>query len=233
MKYVYFFEELNINVEVLVRKQKNIILHFRPGVVVITSPTILSLKKIKEYLLLYKNRILPQPSVEEGMFLHLWGKRYELKIYRGNHFAYRIENDNFILLTTSASETRIKRVLKDIYIKELKSKAELVYYNLYQKLKNDELYAEYLNKDLKLNYTYAKSFLGRYFKKTGKIELSGYLAKYEEKYIEGVIAHELVHSIEFSHSKAFHNQLARIYDSEKNDRLKMQKLAPLLEKDYV
>lgn len=234
MKYQYYEKNLNLTAIVTIRKQKNIILHFKPRLLVITSPVFLKEEKIKKYLYLYQDKLnVETENDDDSLYLHFWGKKYILKVYFSNHNSYYFTTDTINILSTSKSEKDIKKFIKKIYINELRQKADLKFINIKELLNNNEEYKYATTLVKELNYTYAKSFLGRCFKKTNKIELSGYLAKYDEKFIEGVIFHELTHLLVFSHNQLFHRYLASVYPYQARDKKEMRKLALYLEKDYV
>ncbi len=94
MRYEYLDLKTNIKIVLEVRRQKNIILHFRPKLLYVTSPKRITKVDLFSYLEKYKEKILSLSEVEEekGDFLCLFGKRYQLLISKALNDSYNISD---------------------------------------------------------------------------------------------------------------------------------------------
>lgn len=235
MKYEFLDEKSNITVILEVRKQKNIILHFRPNTLYITSPKRLGKDKLLEYLDKYKNKIISLNSDDDPNldYLCLWGKRYILKVIKSVLNDYKIENDTIYIFLKNVTLASTKAGIKEMYNRELSLVINDYLLVVKNKLKENELFKDKLYALDKVNINYYKTFLGRCFIKSKRIELSSYLAKYDPKYILGVIYHEMTHLIIPSHDKYFHKILDTIYPENRILTKEMKSMNSIITKDFL
>ena len=209
-------------------KQKNLIYRFKPGLLYISSPRPIYQKDIMVALDKYSAQISKYCFVETLVpTLHLWGKAYQLELVKAKYNQIILEPQKIIVYYDNKEP---KKLIKEFYNEEL----SLKYKAYYEEIKGrvNRLY----NKNVLVTFKgigYYKSFLGRCFWQKNQIELSGYLAKYPEEEIKGVIAHEFAHLFVHNHSQAFKEVLAQIDASYKQHISNIKKYNRDIRNDYI
>ncbi len=235
MRYEYLDLKTNIKIVLEVRRQKNIILHFRPKLLYVTSPKRITKVDLFSYLEKYKEKILSLSEVEEekGDFLCLFGKRYQLLISKALNDSYNISDSKITFYLKSLSDAKIKSAIKRMYYNEFVNILEPYLMEAKNHLRAYPIFKDKLEVLDNVKVNYYKTFLGRCFINRREIELSSYLAKYEPKYILGVIYHEMCHLLVPSHDKNFHKILDNIYPENRILTKEMKSMNRIIIKDFL
>ncbi len=235
MKYEYFYKPLNIKVEVQVKlNQRRTYLHLKPHLLKITTFKKLDKNEIEFFIQQYEKKIREVCLKEENYdfnTLHLWGKKYCFYPFIDNKIRKtEVEIKENIILIRASSEEKIKKAIKTMYNNELKARY-LPYYQKVEKLFNERFNRKIENKFKGINYY--KSFLGRCYFRTKEIELSSYLAKYDEDIMYEVICHEFCHLFYSDHGPNFKKLLYSLVPnySEYKKRIKIANHEII--KDYI
>lgn len=231
-KTTFFSDELNIQITVVYNpKLKRINFRFKPQEFYISAAKKLTLKMIEKYIEKYKDYILKyccnQSSLKEQI-LHLWGKPYNLVFVKSPRNSYLISEDTIYIYYTN--ENNIKKNIRNLYKNELSKKdINNIFNNIITKFTDCNIKSCYLSN----NYKYCKSFLGRFYQKTKEIELSSFIAKYDESLIYHTLCHELCHFYYFNHSKEFKKLLLKVDPYYSKNKQELKKINKEIVKDYI
>lgn len=130
---------------------------------------------------------------------YLWGKRYLLEVVDGSVKVVGTKGKRLkITAPANSSRDELSKVLYDFYRTELRQKAAPLLADYEQKLGLQ---------GVKVKLLQMKTRWGSYSRNTNTILLNVELAKYDQKYLEYIIAHELCHASSQKHDDRFHNDL--------------------------
>lgn len=215
-KYSIKYENKTIEYNLYRKKVKNINLRIkRDGSVFVSANHRVPIDYINSFLeskgnwilknidlLKNKKELSIENNFEENDKIIYLGDEYILKIIPSQQDNI-IYDSRYIYLYTKYLEDSNKK--KEIYERWLRKRSKEIFNRC---LDNMYLHIEdYEVKKPSLSIRKMKSRWGSCMKYKNKINLNLYLIKTEEKCIEYVILHELVHLIHFNHSKDFYNLL--------------------------
>ncbi len=172
--------------------------------------------------------IITRPKIEKLNQLHLWGNKYSLDLVLSNKNKYLIEDNKITIYYTK--EDNIKNVIRKMYKDEL-SKIDI--FSMYQDIIKIYPSDKYNNVVISDKYNYYKTFLGRYFVKSKKIEISSYIAKYDKREVYHVLCHEISHIFVASHSEEFYKVLYMFDNNYKLSKARRKNLNKEIRSDYI
>lgn len=158
---------------------------------------------------------------EEGTFLHLYGNKYEVVLKKDYFDVVELNSNKMTIYYTN--KNNINKTIKRYYEHFVKGQVNLIYEEIKSEIKGTTLEKVLAKKFKGFSFVYRKSFLGRCNYKTGIVEISTYLAKFNFSFIKGIIYHEFVHFLEQNHGDMFHKYLDYYYPNNKIDRKLMKK----------
>ncbi|MFA7076577.1 MAG: SprT-like domain-containing protein [Candidatus Izemoplasmatales bacterium] len=209
--------------QVFFKKNKNMYLRIKNGIISISAPNRYSLKEIEVFIIKHKNFVLnhidlSRKDIYDNDSFMLWGKEYKL-IFSDIKTIKIIEDSVYVPNKNS------KKKIEKFYKKETISYARNLIDN----------YLKFTIKDIDLDDVILfsqlmKSRFGSCNIKTKRININSILARFNSKYLKAVLIHEIVHLKESNHQRGFYDMLLeyepeyRIIHKELNKLVKMYKI---------
>ena len=190
------------------KNMKNIYLRLRNETLEVTCPKWVSnddvlrfIKNKEEWILKVVDKKSDSKLVVDDHIYYL-GKKYHLNVVQGKS-RVSVNGDE---LTVYSCKTDMEEVLKTFYKEGSKKLLSLVKEKetKYLSIINDYVYR--LNPDYK--FRILKSAWGINYPKKNLITINEKLIHFDEKYLEAVLWHEILHFIIPNHSKRFHEILS-------------------------
>lgn len=226
------FENQIISYTLVRKKVKNINMRInRNGDVTVSAPPYVSANIIEQFVRSNAQRIIDAQKrfadfrnqtvkYENGDFLYILGKKYNLQIDYAEKSRYVISEDSVVFYVNKNSDVQQRRALYD---KMLADTAE----KLFPKVTGDCLSLFYgrIKSVPYLKIRKMRSQWGNCRAAKNTITLNSRLAAYDEEVIKSVVCHELCHFFHQNHSKAFYNLLTSVMPEWKEcDRVLKNKL---------
>jgi len=212
----YIIDGKSYEVKLTLRRQKRILIRAESDLIIVSAPLRTPLSVIKEVLDKHQDFLRERLNQsQKSSYVHLFGKSYLAKEELSTRNYVTIVGDLMIIFHTPKKE--VSKVLDDFYKEELEKYLNSIY-NHYSldifKIKKQPTLAIH---NLKRAY-------GLYYKNKNQIVMSLKLAKYEIKYIDLVLCHELTHYYFFDHQAKFHDLLEMAYPNSKKTQREMNKI---------
>ncbi|MCF7923819.1 MAG: M48 family metallopeptidase [Candidatus Izimaplasma sp.] len=213
-------DNYSINYQVFFKKNKHMYLRIENGEIIITCNQKVKIKAIEKFIYSKKTWILKHIK-KEPMYLYnlenmcLWGEKFPVKINEKQKKYLEYKDNTFILNTNLIKKDLIEKFYKKCVLDKIE---ELLYRNNL-----------FINIGIDINNIEVKSQLmktrfGSCIKQKRIIKLNSILARFDPKYIEMVLSHELVHLIVNNHSKSFYIELKKLFPRYKDVSKELKKL---------
>ena len=207
----YTFEDLTMDVEINIKPQnKHIYVRIKDDKMIINSYREITNKDLDKIFKtnydFIKRKLKEKKKILNS--IHLFGIEYELKIISSDKNDIKMLDSTLELYVKHLDQAYIRKCINALYEELLKyyinSNFDRIFDN-FPDIKEKPIF----------KFKMLKSVYGRYNKKEHSITLSLHLAKYDKKYIELVIAHELTHTLHMNHQKEFYQVLEKAYPGAK------------------
>jgi len=210
------FLKSNYNIKIIKKNVKNLTIRINSDAkIVVSAPKFLSNSFIERFIKSKKDWIekklkninLNKIEYKNDDKISFLGKKYILKVIISNKNYIDIKNDKLFLYTKENTVKIKEKILYDWY--SLKAK------EVFNKILNK--YLKKTNQDINvLRIKRMKSRWGSCNSIKKYINLNLELIKYDIKFIEYVVLHEIAHLTHPNHSKAFYNYISNYMPDFKN-----------------
>ena len=191
MKYNYNGHDFDVYI--LKRRQKNIILRVKnDGTIRVSAPHGATLKMIEDALKKSHTFLDSYLSEYKGDKITILGHTYHLSFHKYEKDVAYIQGENLAVFYKKDPKVAVKKYLKN----RLKEIIDEIFLKACREF--------YIDKIPSIKYHDLKSAYGKYYRNKNEIVLAINLVKYEFKYIELVLYHELTHYYYFDHSNNFY-----------------------------
>ena len=187
-------------VEVIVkRNNKRVYLRYKDGIIMITTPVLLSDEYITSMIKKHYNSIIKiANNTYKKDSIHYLGKEYMLMVYDSSKDYVEFKDDIAYIYTSNNNESHIYNIVYKEYFNTIKMILE-EYHQEYEMM-FDVNNIHYKIKDV-------KGYFGECYSKRKLVIMNAKLAKYDKPLILSVLAHELAHFKYQNHSKDFYDYL--------------------------
>jgi predicted metal-dependent hydrolase len=188
--------------QVFFKKNKNVYLRIKSGVINITAPKKYKTSDIEQFIIKHQDFVLKHldiiksPLYSKEVF-KLLGSDYDIVYHDGKTLKIEV---NRCVIPSEFSDKKVENFYKKITLEKAN---ELVEKELKCLLKEINFQGITFKSQL------MKSRLGSCNIKLKRINLNSILARFDEKYLRAVLIHELVHLNEANHKKGFYNLLLK------------------------
>ncbi|MGM9971903.1 MAG: M48 family metallopeptidase [Anaeroplasmataceae bacterium] len=208
----------NIKLELIIkRSNKYIYYRYKDGKIIITSPKVLSRNQIIEMLEKNKNKLAKlinnKNNIEISNTIHYLGREYEVEIIEANEYNVYLTCDRLVIKTKNVDDLVISKLIHKFYT---------IQAGEYISKRFDMIFTNYSDLKItkpKLVFKYTKTFFGKCYPKRNMITFSGICMKYDTKYIDCIINHELCHFKYLGHQNDFY----KYFDSHFYNAKQIQK----------
>ena len=191
------------DVEYIVKKRMvRIITRYKDGKIVMSGPRKLKDKEITKILDQSKSFLQRcKPKTESTTVLHFLGKEYPFNISLSDKNYVLFKDGEINIFVKEKTTDLIKKTVASFYKDEIKKLIDKYFLEV----------LSYYDLDFvpRVDYSYAKGYLGECFFNKQHVRFSGYLAKCDLNTILQTIHHELCHFYVHSHNHEFKSLLTR------------------------
>lgn len=209
MEYTYL--DKTYNIKIIRKNNKNTYIRFRNNEIIVSTNYLVSNKRIEK--LINDNKSFIEKAIDnsnnnpEEEFFKLFGKIYDI-VYINTIKEVNIEDNKIYAKDNKSLNKYLNKHIYEVYNNRLN-----YWYNVFE-----EKIPTY-----RLVIRKMKSRWGVCNIKSKTITLNLELSKYDLKYLDYVIIHELSHLIYFNHSKEFWNIVGKYCNNYKEIRKDMKK----------
>ncbi len=198
------------------KKVKNLNLRVRAGEVFVSAPKTVPQSRINDFVLRHGEFVLKamkrtaEPKkveairAEEGEKHRLLGKDVTLKVMKGRTNRVTLAGDTLILTVTNVFDEYLRLATLSNYYQEVCEKTVGAALDKYYPIVSDGSFKKpaFIVADV-------TSYLGKCWRKEGRLRFARMLAQYSPRAAEAVVVHELCHFYAHGHGKDFYRHVLR------------------------